>query len=556
MSILGHPQGRVGAGAAAWDAAIEIVDNIGIRAERVALHNASASAPNEVWIAPESEPDAKMNPENSNGLVLNVSQDLAGRQEIGRYFSVFADRMKIVAPSCKRLLWFAQAQKTNVEGMLTVIKVGDYHMLTGDPYFNETGGSFGPLSAWNTKWLTFIKANADYIRLGRPDLGITEFGMTIGRPAHTDAQVAKFIGDGSPESPVDLHEEMISAGVKMAIWFSSDRDNDHDIMDGEHPLSAAAFARNLARNTINGGGPTVNPGAMDPVTAIGATLTSLGDPDTSGTITENSGLVASNRTDGVWWGHNDQGTNVLYALDGSGTIRHELTVTGATNANQWEDIAWGAGNSLYVGRTGSGAGTTAFYKVAEPLVTVGVTNAGTSVTPLTFTYTNPYADAEAFFVDPISGDLFLFQKVTPSTGTRPVGTNFTGLVHRFAGVAALTVSGALGAGTSVGSIRTHQNTTNQAGITWADISRDGKTIVYGNLQEAWVVNRDPATQTVSQALLANGGVGDVYRWWDPAGGGSTLGTEGLALDRGNNPLGFATLSEGVNASLKTGTLTR
>src|SRR5438874_9337753 len=62
-------------------------------------------------------------------------------------------------------------------------------------------------------------------------------------------------------------------------------------------------------------------------------------------VTESSGLVASRRTPGVFWTHNDSGDGpYLYATDRKGRALAKFTVSGATNVD-WEDIAAGAGTA-------------------------------------------------------------------------------------------------------------------------------------------------------------------------------------------------------------------
>ncbi len=587
QSILGNPLGRA-AGPAAWDAAIAVIQASAVRAERIALWKTTPDAPNKVIVAPESEPDAKMNELNSNGLVINVGQPpytkAEGRAELGRFFHQWSLVYREFAPHVERLIWFAQGQKENIAGMVAELEPGDFHIWAGDPYFNSTGTALGPKDAWNSKWLTFIKSNADYIRCGRPRLAITEFGMTIGTPPHTDPQVARFMGDGSVvagvTSPVDLHEEMVSAGVEFCIWFCVPRDNDHDFLKTSStgaflfPNSVAAFAKNLARNRINGGGPAIvtPPSTVEKLTGIAATLTSIGDPAPGvSDPTQNSGLVISSKSGSITtplgWGVTDDGDAMLYAVDlGAGThaIRHKLyfvpDTTPETRIVQLEDVAWGPGSVLYAAQVGAGTGTTkSLYRVTEPTVSVTQSPVVTSrVTPIRFTFTIAFSDMEAFFIDPVSGKVYIFEKLTPQLSARPSGTTYRSRMATLPALGALTTSQAVTATVLTGTVISHESSTatvdamgGQSGITSADISRDGSFILLCNLQEVWGYSRDVAAgQSVEEAIAAGA---TAHRWYDPAGGGSTWGSEAIAFSPWVDE--FAGWGEGAGTQAKKGALT-
>src|SRR5215203_6666373 len=71
-------------------------------------------------------------------------------------------------------------------------------------------------------------------------------------------------------------------------------------------------------------------------------------------VSESSGLVASRRTPGVYWTHNDSGDGpFIYAFDSRGEASGVFRVTGA-QARDWEDISAGPGpqsgaSYLYIG---------------------------------------------------------------------------------------------------------------------------------------------------------------------------------------------------------------
>lgn len=139
-------------------------------------------------------------------------------------------------------------------------------------------------------------------------------------------------------------------------------------------------------------------------------------------VTELSGLVASRRTEGVWWGHNDSGdTARIFAFGGNGNDFGSYALSGAT-AIDWEDIAAGPGPLadtayLYVADIGDNArarSSVRVYRVPEPLVDPNAPTPApqtvTGVATLTFTYPDGAHDAESIVVDPVSGALLIVTK--------------------------------------------------------------------------------------------------------------------------------------------------
>jgi hypothetical protein len=139
-------------------------------------------------------------------------------------------------------------------------------------------------------------------------------------------------------------------------------------------------------------------------------------------VTELSGIAASGTSAGVWWVHNDSGdTARVFAVGDDGRDLGVYALSGAS-ATDWEDIAVGPGplagvSYLYVGDTGDNAHSRAsvqVYRVAEPTVDSGAATPPpqtlTDVAKLTFTYPDGAHDAEALFVDPSTGDVYIVTK--------------------------------------------------------------------------------------------------------------------------------------------------
>jgi len=152
--------------------------------------------------------------------------------------------------------------------------------------------------------------------------------------------------------------------------------------------------------------------------AAQATLARYGPPTRVGTITspaiqEVSGFVASHRLPGGWWAVNDSGNAPqLHALSTRGRLVASLAVTGAANRD-WEDLAAAptpGGRALYIGDIGDNnlvRNDLVVYRVREPTTTRRVTARAEA---LPFRYPDGRHNAEALFVDPRSGRIYVITK--------------------------------------------------------------------------------------------------------------------------------------------------
>jgi hypothetical protein len=145
-------------------------------------------------------------------------------------------------------------------------------------------------------------------------------------------------------------------------------------------------------------------------------------------ITELSGIVASRRTSGVWWANNDSGDSArLFAVGKKGRSLGEFHLAGAT-ATDWEDIGIGPGPNagvsyLYAADIGDNAEarpSVQLYRVPEPAVDpakpVSAPQTLDGVATLTLKYPNGPHNAEAFFVDPKTGRLYIVTKKFGAAG--------------------------------------------------------------------------------------------------------------------------------------------
>jgi hypothetical protein len=134
---------------------------------------------------------------------------------------------------------------------------------------------------------------------------------------------------------------------------------------------------------------------------------------TSPSLAEVSGMTAASVVRGGWWVVNDSGnTPELHLIAGTGRLLASVSLRGATNVD-WEDLASGPGvrgrRTLYVGDIGDndrGRKDLAVYRVAEPARDAR----SAAATKLPFRYPDGRHDAEALFVDPASGRIYVVTK--------------------------------------------------------------------------------------------------------------------------------------------------
>jgi len=143
-------------------------------------------------------------------------------------------------------------------------------------------------------------------------------------------------------------------------------------------------------------------------------------------IDESSGIVASRKTPGMYWTHNDSGDGpFIYALDDHGHNRGVWRVSGAASYD-WEDIAAGPGpipgtNYLYIGDIGDNGGRRSqiiVYRVPEPEITaaeIGMKKKNARQTEaaeaIRLRYPDGQHDAETLMVHPVTGKIYVVTKI-------------------------------------------------------------------------------------------------------------------------------------------------
>ena len=143
-------------------------------------------------------------------------------------------------------------------------------------------------------------------------------------------------------------------------------------------------------------------------------------------LIEASGIAASVKNPGVLWTHNDSGNpNQIFAINENGTHLGLYTIQGAASRD-WEDIALGPGplegkSYIYIGDIGDNGKINEdkyIYRVLEPAVDAGqspVTITLSNVETITYQYPDGKWDAETLMIDPLTKDIYIGSKSTPTT---------------------------------------------------------------------------------------------------------------------------------------------
>jgi len=252
-------------------------------------------------------------------------------------------------------------------------------------------------------------------------------------------------------------------------------------------------------------------------------------PDSAAEI---SGLAVSRRNPGVLWVHNDGSSGKILALSVAGELLATYSIS--RPVNDLEDIAFGPGpdttrDYLYFGDIGSNTrmrNTVRIYRTAEPLVSLAwVTNPKSpkfgDVERFELIYPDDEShDAEGFFVDPVTGDLFVFSK---DPGESQV---FRAARQQLVAETSTTLE--------------RMGLAPFSSVSSAAISRDGRYVAVRREGAARLWVRQPG-QTVGEALQSEGlNLPVVGLPREPNG-------EALCFDPSGT--GYFTLSEGQNAEI-------
>ena len=126
-------------------------------------------------------------------------------------------------------------------------------------------------------------------------------------------------------------------------------------------------------------------------------------------ISEASGIADSKTNSGHLWVQEDGGNPTqLYLLKHNGSVQKKIYIDGIVNRD-WEEMAL-AGTDIYLGEIGDNNevySDYAFYKFPEPQSSVDTIK---SFETFRFTYVDGSHDAEAFFVEQATNNIYIFTK--------------------------------------------------------------------------------------------------------------------------------------------------
>lgn len=203
-------------------------------------------------------------------------------------------------------------------------------------------------------------------------------------------------------------------------------------------------------------------------------------------LTEISGIAVGRADPGVLWVHNDsQDGPYLYAIDPAGASLGRFELGGAF-AFDWEDMAIGPGpddavSYMYVGDIGDNfeirGGSITVYRVEEPSVATGAGVLPDAVA-IDLRYPDGSPNAEALFVDPVDGGLYVVTRDTETTLVLRADAGVAGEAQTMELVATLDLG--------------HE-------VTGADITHDGAVIALRGEEHVRLFSRDPGT-TIAAAL--------------------------------------------------------
>jgi len=140
-------------------------------------------------------------------------------------------------------------------------------------------------------------------------------------------------------------------------------------------------------------------------------------------VTEASGIADSKKNQGYLWVEEDGGNPAqLYLLSHKGSLYKKVFIKGSTNRD-WEDMALSNGK-IYIAETGDNAqGYTnyAFYVFPEPNRDADTVY---NFEKISFRYPDGSHDAEAFLVEPSSGNIYVITKRDSLSGVYKLSAPF------------------------------------------------------------------------------------------------------------------------------------
>ncbi len=237
-------------------------------------------------------------------------------------------------------------------------------------------------------------------------------------------------------------------------------------------------------------------------------------------LMEASGLAASQKTPGILYTHNDSGgMATVYVINSKAMLAARINLEGAKN-HDWEDIAVAPHgrektSCIFVADIGDNSAKRSFvtvYRFEEPALLDTLIQV-TKYEQIKIEYEDGARDAEAMFVDPLNGDIYIVSKREENVG-----------VYRVAYPYSLQDT----------NIATKEMTLPLSYVTAADISPDGRKILIKTYTSIYQYKRKKS-QSVVKAL--SGKPKQLPYYLEPQG-------EAVAWDAKGKS--YFTISESVN----------
>lgn len=299
----------------------------------------------------------------------------------------------------------------------------------------------------------------------------------------------------------------------------------------DYTITAGTVAEPTTSTTVTTSALPSTPPTLPPSPPAGL-CRSYDEPVSTGVVandavTEASGMAASTSYPDIVWMHNDSGGGpFVFATTVAGDDMGAFELDAVEF--DWEDMAIGPGpdpglDYLYLGDIGDNLhfrSAIAVYRVTEPTPDSGG-GVIADVTRFDLAYPNPGHDAEALFVDPVTGDILIVTK--PDSGD-------PALIFR--APASQLQEGTTTALIPVGSFPLQSGVS----VTAADIDRTGAVIVFRGYNEVWLWERSDVDFTETFAT-------------EPCRTPSTAEVQGEAITFTADGYSYYTVSEGTNPDI-------
>ncbi len=257
-------------------------------------------------------------------------------------------------------------------------------------------------------------------------------------------------------------------------------------------------------------------------------------------LDEISGLMYSKKHQALWAHNDNREDNRLIALSPTGERLASVAVAGA-DLDNWEDSAIvpgkddAASDVLYLGAIGDNdfdRMQVTIFRVEEPALADKQTQQPDRID---LVYPDRPRDAEAMFIDPLSGDIYILQKAHNDGPAQLFTAAAPGEGDQTIELRPVKEIDFVALGNQVGDDPTAKPKPHL--VTSADVSRDGTTIAIRTYGQVWIWQRD-VSQPLEKAFDS-----------EPCQAKSVKERQGEALALTPDGAGYVTISEGASPAI-------